>query len=179
MRIRPAARDQPLVPAQQRLRPHRKRTPSAARRDPAERRQHKPVRRLEPRATGLPTEDRQLVPKHKDLKLLRTIAASKQQQKRQQPTDHEVEQRHKQRRPPKTGEPTLPPPRKPDSDKSRPNFRTPRARLRLNRDRHNERRPWQGRELAWRANYRTCPRARKGGRLEGGRPLAPRPFPKG
>jgi hypothetical protein len=35
------------------------------------------------------------------------------------------------------------------------------------------------RELAWSANYQTCPRARKGGRPEGGRPLAPRPFPRG
>jgi hypothetical protein len=65
--------------------------------------------RLETRPPRLPAEDRQLVPEHEDLELLRTIAPGEQYQKRKQTTDDEVERRHKQRRPPKTEDPTLPP----------------------------------------------------------------------
>jgi hypothetical protein len=76
------------VPAQQRLRPHRELVPAAARHDPAERRYDEPVARLEPGLTHLPTEDRQLVPQHENLELLRTIPANEQQQKRQQPAKY-------------------------------------------------------------------------------------------
>jgi hypothetical protein len=71
------------VPAQQRLRPHRKRAPRAARRDSAERRQDQPVARLQARPTGLPAKDRQLLPEDEDLDLFRTIAPGEQDQKRQ------------------------------------------------------------------------------------------------
>jgi hypothetical protein len=82
VRVRPAASDQPPVPAQQRLRPHREHTPRAARRDPAECRQHEPVARLESRPTHLSTENRQLVPQHKNFELLRPIAPGEQHQQR-------------------------------------------------------------------------------------------------
>jgi len=58
VRVCPPVSDQAPVPAQQRLRPHRERSPRAARRDSAERRQHEPVARLIPRPTRLASEDR-------------------------------------------------------------------------------------------------------------------------
>jgi hypothetical protein len=70
--------------------------PGAARRDPAERRQHEPIVRPETRPTGLPAENRRLVPEHQDVELLRTITPGKQQQQRKQPADDEVHQRDKQ-----------------------------------------------------------------------------------
>ena len=83
VRIRPAASDQAPVPAQQRLWPNREPAPGAARRDPAERRQHEPVSRLESRPSDLPAQDRQLVPEHEDLELLRSISTGEQHQQRQ------------------------------------------------------------------------------------------------
>ena len=77
VRIRPAAGDQPPMPAQQRLRPDQEDAPRAARQHPAQRRKQQPVVRLEPRPADLPAQDRQLVPEHENLELLRPITAGR------------------------------------------------------------------------------------------------------
>jgi hypothetical protein len=62
------------MPAQQRLRLNHERLPASSRQDPAQRRERQPVMRLESRLTGLPAEDRQLVPEHENLELRRPNA---------------------------------------------------------------------------------------------------------
>jgi hypothetical protein len=103
VRVGPAAGDQLPMPAQQRLRLNHERLPAASRQDPAQRREQQPVVRLESRLTDLPTEDRQLVPEHENLELLRPVTPSEEHDQLQQPTDDGVQQRYKQRRPPAVG----------------------------------------------------------------------------
>ena len=91
MRIRPAARDQSTVPAQQRLRPHQEDVPGAARQRAAQRCEQQPVTQLEPRLADLAAQNRQLVAEHEDLEFLLTITATEQNDQLQQPTDEEVE----------------------------------------------------------------------------------------
>jgi hypothetical protein len=49
-----------------------------------------PVVRLEPRPPDLPAKNRQLVPEHEDLKLLRPVTAPEQNDQLQQPADNSV-----------------------------------------------------------------------------------------
>ena len=88
------------MPAQQRLRPHEEDLPVAARQQPTQRRKQQPIVRLEPRSTSLPTKNRQLMPKHEDLQLLRPVTPSEEHEQLQQPTNDHVQREHKQRRPP-------------------------------------------------------------------------------
>src|SRR5439155_3218228 len=106
--VRPPARDDPSVPAQQRLRRDEERLPQAPIQHSAERRQYEPValRRLRP--PRLPPRDRQLVPQNEQLEFLRAIAAREQQDECEQPAGNEVDERHKHRQPPRTRAPTLP-----------------------------------------------------------------------
>jgi hypothetical protein len=75
--------DEPPMPAQQRFWPHQERLPRAARQHPAERRQEQPIARRELRPPHLPPQNRQLMPQHQDLQLLRAIAAPEQHQQRE------------------------------------------------------------------------------------------------
>jgi hypothetical protein len=63
------------MPAQERFRPHAEGMPRAARQHPTERREQQPVAGLEPRPASMPAQHRQLVTQHKDLQLLRALAA--------------------------------------------------------------------------------------------------------
>jgi hypothetical protein len=63
------------MPAQKRLRPHSKDVPRPVRQHPAKRREQHPIVKLEARLSHLPAKNRQLVPEHKNLHLLRPLAA--------------------------------------------------------------------------------------------------------
>jgi hypothetical protein len=78
VRVRPVARNEAAMPAQQRLRSRQKRPPRTARQHPTERGEHEPVARLEPRPAHLSAQDRQLVSQHEDLEFLRAVAACEQ-----------------------------------------------------------------------------------------------------
>jgi len=90
VRIGPAPGDKPAVPAQQRLRPHRERTPGTARQHSAERRQQHSIARLEPRPIDLAAKDRQLVAEHKDLELLRSVSSPEEHDQLEHTADDEV-----------------------------------------------------------------------------------------
>lgn len=79
------------MPVQQRLRPHRESVPAAPRQHPAQRRKQQPVVELEPRLFGLPTKNRQLVPEHKNLQLLRPLTTPNQHDQLQQAADDDVQ----------------------------------------------------------------------------------------
>ncbi len=108
MRIRPAAGDEPEMPAQQSLRPDEERVPAASRHHPTQRRQQQPVVRLVPRLTRPSTKDRELVTEH--LKVFRSITAAAERNQLEQATDYDAQRGNKQRRPPTDATPTLPPP---------------------------------------------------------------------
>jgi hypothetical protein len=103
VRIRPMSGDEPPVPAQQRLRFHREGSPRATRHRPAERGQQQPIARRELRPPHLSPQDRQLVPQHEDLELLRALAAPEQHHQLEQTADEEVHHRHGQAQPPEDG----------------------------------------------------------------------------
>jgi hypothetical protein len=58
---------------------------------------------LEPRLADLSAKDRQLVPEHEDLQLLRPLASAEKHDKLEQAAEDDVDDRHKQRRPPTDG----------------------------------------------------------------------------
>jgi hypothetical protein len=95
------------MPAQQRLRPHQERPPRATRQHPAECSQEKPVAWRELRPPHLPPQDRQLMPQHQDLKLLRALTAPEQHDQLEQTACKDVHQRRKQEQPPRRRNPTL------------------------------------------------------------------------
>jgi hypothetical protein len=107
VRVGPSARNDPPVPAQQRLGRHKERLPRTPREQAAERRQHQPVARCDPWSLRLPPQDRQLVAKDEDLKLLRTVAARDQQHQGEQPAHKDVDERSKHQAASKDGKPTL------------------------------------------------------------------------
>jgi len=74
------------MPAQQRLGPHHERLPRATRQHAAQPGEQQPVARRVQRPSNLPPQDRQLVPQHKDLELLRALAAPEQNHQLEQPT---------------------------------------------------------------------------------------------
>jgi hypothetical protein len=61
--------------------------------------------RLESRLPDLAAKNRQLVAEHKNLELLRLVAAPNEHDQLQQAADDDVQGWHKQRRPPASGEP--------------------------------------------------------------------------
>jgi len=58
---------------------------------------------LEPRLADLPAKDGQLVPEHEDLKLLRWLTSAEKHDQLEQAAENEVDDRHKQKRPPRDG----------------------------------------------------------------------------
>jgi hypothetical protein len=92
-RIRPVLRDKTLMPTQQRLRAHREHVPGASRQDPAQPREQQPVARREHRPRNLPPQNRELVPQHDDLQVLRDVLPRKQHKQRQQPANDEIHKR--------------------------------------------------------------------------------------
>src|SRR6185437_6488266 len=109
MRIGPAPCDQPAVPRQQGLRPHREGVPGTARQHPAKRCQQQTVVWLKPRPLDLAAKDRELVAEHENLQILLAVSATDQDDQLEQTADNEVEGRQKQRRPPADETLTLPP----------------------------------------------------------------------
>jgi hypothetical protein len=91
VRVGTAARNEPAMPGQERLRPRRERGPRAARKHPAERRHQDPVLRVEGRPPDLAAEDRQLVAEHEDLELLRSIATAEEHDEVEQATDDDAQ----------------------------------------------------------------------------------------
>ena len=89
VRIGPAAGDQPALPAEQRLWLHQEGAPRAARQHPAESRKQYSIVRLEPRPVDLAAEDRPLVAEHKNLQLLRSVAAPDENDQLQHAADHD------------------------------------------------------------------------------------------
>jgi hypothetical protein len=79
------------MPGKQRLRPHRKRSPRAAGKHPAERRQQHSVVHLEARPPGLAAKDRQLMAQHQNLELLRSILAPEEHEQFEQAADDDVQ----------------------------------------------------------------------------------------
>jgi hypothetical protein len=79
------------MPRQQRLRPDRERSPRAARKHPAERRQQDTVVRLEARTADLTAKDRQLVAEYENLEFLRSILPAEQHDQLQQAADDDVQ----------------------------------------------------------------------------------------
>jgi hypothetical protein len=60
------------------------------------------------RSASMPAQNRQLVPQHENLQLLRALATAEQHDQLEQPTHDDVHQRQAQRRPPEDGLRTLP-----------------------------------------------------------------------
>jgi hypothetical protein len=73
------------------------------RQHPAQRRKQQPVVRLELRPADLPAKNRQLMPEHESLELLRSVTPSEEHHQLEQPAGEDIQQRHKQRRPPAAG----------------------------------------------------------------------------
>ena len=90
-RVGPAPSDQLPVPAQQRRRSHDSRPQHLARQHPCERGQQKPVPRLQPRTTHLPTQHRNLMPQHQQLEILPRLATTAGHHKREQHPEHRVQ----------------------------------------------------------------------------------------
>jgi hypothetical protein len=93
MRVRPAPPDQLAVPAQQRRRTHRKACPGAPRQRPGKRRENCPIDGSKLRSPRLPTQDRELVPEHKDLVFLRSLRSAQQDYQLNQATERHVDER--------------------------------------------------------------------------------------
>jgi hypothetical protein len=58
---------------------------------------------LEPRLADLPAKNRQLVPEHEDLQLFRPLTPAEKNDQLEQAVEDDVDDRHKQRRPPTDG----------------------------------------------------------------------------
>jgi hypothetical protein len=65
------------MPVRERLWSHQESVPAAPRQHPAQRRKQHPVVELEPRLFDLPAKNRQLVPEHENLQLLRPLTTPK------------------------------------------------------------------------------------------------------
>ncbi len=89
--IRPLVSDQPAMPAQERLRPHEKDAPTAARQRAAQCCEQEPIVGFKPRLADLPAKDRQLVAQHENLELLLTIAAGDEHDQLQQAADKNIQ----------------------------------------------------------------------------------------
>ena len=82
---------EPAMPRQERFWPDRERSPRAARKHPAERRQQDTVVRLEVRTADLAAKNRQLVAEYENLEFLRSILAAEQHDQLQQAADDDVQ----------------------------------------------------------------------------------------
>ena len=111
VRVCPAAGDELAVPTEQCLRLDREDCPGRPGQRTAQRRQQRPISPRQPRRRGLPAEDRQLLPEHEDLQLLRATRPSQQPDQREQVPDNEIHERPKQTalpRPQQSAEPSEP-----------------------------------------------------------------------
>src|SRR6266508_3243707 len=107
-RIGPAATDEGAMPAQQRRRLNQERAP-APRQQLAERRQQDPIGRPQARPPDLAPQHLQLMPQHQDLKLLRPLRTTKEnQQLEQTPNDPVSEGQTLKQQMSDTHRPTLP-----------------------------------------------------------------------
>jgi len=110
-RVRPAACHKALVPAQQRPRADREDVPGVSGQWATQRRQQKPVRLAQPRALPWAAQDRDLLPEHQDLQLLRARRARHEHHQLEQTADTEHARDHSTRDLERTGNgPTLPSP---------------------------------------------------------------------
>ena len=91
--IGPAATDEIAVPAQQRRRLDQERPPPLPRQQLAERRQQDTIARAQARPPELAPQHVQLMPQHQDLKLLRPLRTTKQNQQLEQTADDPVSER--------------------------------------------------------------------------------------
>jgi hypothetical protein len=103
MRARPAARHQPLMPAQQCPRADREDRPPVSRQNATKRRQQQPVRLAQPRSPRLAAQDRQLVAQHQDLQLLSPPRPTKEHHQLEQTPNDQVRKRQEHARPPEGG----------------------------------------------------------------------------
>ena len=108
MRVCPAARHQPLVPAQQRSRTDRESRPRPARHRATQRRQEQPIRLSQLLPPRLPAQDRELVPQHKDLQLLRPRRTAADDNQFEQTANDQVRKRPQHTRPPTDGKASYP-----------------------------------------------------------------------
>jgi hypothetical protein len=96
VRVCPAARDKLAVPAKQCLRLDRKDGPGWPGQRTAQRRQKNTISPRQLRSGGLPAQDRQLVPEHEDLQLLRATRPPQQPYQREHVPDNEIHKRPEQ-----------------------------------------------------------------------------------
>jgi hypothetical protein len=123
VRVGPAAGDELAVPAQQRLRLEREDCPGGSGQRAAQRRKQCTIRRCQPWPRGLPTENRQLMAKDKDLQLLRPTRPPQQPHEREQVPDDEIYKRPEQATLPRRTaepEPSQLQPRKPRDEFANP-----------------------------------------------------------
>jgi hypothetical protein len=111
---RAAPPDQLAVPAKQRSRTHRQTPQGAPRQRSRERREDRPIPGPKRRSPRLPPNDRQLMPEHQDLQLLRALRSTQQHDQLKQPTERHIEERPNHARPPELAEgEAIEPPAKP------------------------------------------------------------------
>jgi hypothetical protein len=96
VRIRPAARDQLTVPAQQCLRLDREARPGDPRQRATQRCQQRSISPRQLRLPSLPTEHREFMAQHQDLELLRATRPSQQPDEREQVRYAEIRERPEQ-----------------------------------------------------------------------------------
>jgi hypothetical protein len=104
VRIGPAPLDQLTVPAKQRRRTHRQTPPGAPRQRPRERCEDCPIHGPKRSSPRLAAQNRQLMPEHEDLQLLRALRSAQQHDQLKQPTERHIEERPNHPRPPESGE---------------------------------------------------------------------------
>jgi hypothetical protein len=78
--VGPVTRQEPAMPAQQRLRANGKRRPRRSRQRPAQGSEQRPVGRARSRSSKLAPRDRELMAEHKDLKLIALARAQPQRE---------------------------------------------------------------------------------------------------
>jgi hypothetical protein len=91
--IRPAARNQLTMPAQDGLGLDRQARPRRPRERTAQHRKQRPIRRRQSRPPGLPTEHSQLVPQQQEFQLLRPLPPRQQPHEREHVSSNEIHKR--------------------------------------------------------------------------------------
>jgi len=107
VRIGPAPPDQLAVPAKQRRRADRQARPRTLRQSPRKRGEDRSIDRTEPRSLRLPAQDRQLMPEHQDLELLRALRPAQQHDQLNQTTKRQIDERPDHDNLPNQGTPKL------------------------------------------------------------------------
>ncbi len=102
MCVRPAARNELAVPAQQRVRFDREARPNRSRHRATERRQRRPISTRQPWPASMPPQHRQLMTQKQDLNLLRATSPRQQPHQREQIPRDQIHERPEQATPPST-----------------------------------------------------------------------------